>query len=90
MTTIYSIWCLIHDNSIALVNRSGLAINLSQIRNLGIIGLMNHLRLIFTLGTLLALTYGVFEIKMFLGENFIHKDTKLKHQLNQFLNGKAQ
>lgn len=48
------------------------------------------MRLIFTLMTLVALTYGVFQIKVFLGENFINKDTKLKYQLNQFLNGKTQ
>ena len=51
---------------------------------------MGHLRLLLSLITLIALTYGVFQVKVFLSKNFIDNDTKLKFELNQFLNGKTQ
>jgi len=36
---------------------------------------------------MLAMAYGILNIKSFLNENFIEKDTKLKYEVNHFLNG---
>lgn len=49
---------------------------------------MKRFRWIFNLLTLAALAYAVLEIKGFLQVNFVENDTRAKHQLNQFLNGK--
>ena len=50
---------------------------------------MTRTRLIMTMITMLALAYGVMEIKSFLNVNFIENDTPVKHKLNKFLNGEV-
>jgi len=34
-----------------------------------------------------ALAYGIMEIKSFLNHNFIERETRVKQELNKFLNG---
>lgn len=82
--------CKINDKQFSLVNNS-------HLDSIKIVFLMEHchnklmlnFRLIWTLLTLVAIAYGVIEIKFFLNENFVENDTKLKHSLNNFLNGKV-
>ena len=50
---------------------------------------MKKFRWVFNLLTLAALAYAVLEIKGFLNTNFVENDTKAKHHLNEFLNGKT-
>lgn len=47
-----------------------------------------NLKLLLSITTLGALLFAAFEIKGFLAENFIEKDTPLKAKVNRALNGK--
>lgn len=49
-----------------------------------------NIRLILTLITLAGLIYGILQVKFFLDDNFVKKDTVIKKQLNDFLNGKQK
>lgn len=51
---------------------------------------MINSKFILTLITMLALAYGILEVKSFLNENFIENDTPQKKALNHFLNGKVK
>ncbi|MBD66473.1 MAG: hypothetical protein CME62_14775 [Halobacteriovoraceae bacterium] len=48
---------------------------------------MMNFKLLMTLFTLSALIYSIMQIKFFLNDNFIERDTKLKAEVNRFLNG---
>lgn len=39
---------------------------------------------------LCGLIYGILQVKFFLDDNFVKKDTVIKKQLNDFLNGKQK
>ena len=51
---------------------------------------MINLKFVTSLLTLIALIYGTLEVKTFLSQNFIERDTKLKSTVNKFLNGELQ
>ena len=51
---------------------------------------MNKLKLASTIITLSVLIYGIFEMKSFIDTNFVKNDTKLKNEVNNFLNGKVK
>ena len=49
-----------------------------------------NLKLLLTITTLGVLIFGIFEMKGFLNENFVEKDTKLKAKVNSALNGQIK
>jgi len=51
---------------------------------------MLNFRLLATLLTLLGIVYGIIQVKSFLNENFVENDTRIKKQMNDFLNGKQK
>jgi hypothetical protein len=51
---------------------------------------MFNFRLLLTLLMLGGIIYGILNMKAFLEDNFVKNDTKIKTQLNDFLNGKQK
>ena len=47
-------------------------------------------RFFLTMITMLALAYGILEVKTILHDNFIDHDTPVKRALNSFLNGEIK
>ena len=51
---------------------------------------MINTKFIMTLLTMIALAYGILEVKSFLKQNFIENETPHKKALNSFLNGEVR